>query len=164
MPAASTPDLDPLDLKILEILQAEARLPTAELARRVGLTATPTQERVRRLERDGIVVGYTALVDAEKLGKHLTVIASVTLAMHDAPAVNAFLAGIEALPEVMECHHVTGEADFLLKVLVADTRRYERLLRDSLTQLPGVRQIRSSVVLSTPKHRTTIPVQSGDGG
>ena len=160
---ASTPDLDPLDQRILEILQAEARIPTAELARRVGLTPTPTQERVRRLERDGIVVGYTALVDAEKLGKHLTVIASVTLAMHDAPAVEAFLAGIEALPEVMECHHVTGEADFLLKVLVDDTRRYERLLRESLTQLPGVRQIRSSVVLSTPKHRTTIPVQSGDG-
>jgi DNA-binding Lrp family transcriptional regulator len=153
--------LDPLDLMILEILQADARVPNAELARRVGLTPTPTLERVRRLEREGVVLGYTAAVAPEKLGKHLAVMASVTLAMHDAAAVDAFLAGIDALPEVMECHHLTGEADFLLKVLVADTRAYERLLRGSLTQLPGVRQIRSSVVLSTPKHRTTIPISGG---
>jgi DNA-binding Lrp family transcriptional regulator len=151
-------DLDPVDAAILSHLQEDARLANAELARRVGLTSTPTLERVRRLERDGVILGYAARVDPEKLGKHLTVIASVTLAMHDAPAVDAFLAGIDALPEVMECHHVTGEADFLLKVLVAGTRAYERLLRESLTQLPGVRQIRSSVVLSTPKHRTTVPV------
>lgn len=156
-------DLDPLDLHILALLQADARLPNAELARRVGLTPTPTLERVKRLERSGVLLGYTARVDPERLGKHLTVMASVTLAMHDAPAVDAFLAGIDALPEVMECHHLTGEADFLLKVLVADTRAYERLLRGSLTQLPGVRQIRSSVVLSTPKHRTAIPLGEGDG-
>jgi DNA-binding Lrp family transcriptional regulator len=155
------PELDGVDLRILEILQEDARVANAELARRVGLTPTPTLERVRRLERLGVVRGYTAVVDPEALGLRLTVMASVTLAMHDAAAVDAFLRGIESLPEVMECHHLTGEADFLLKVRVADTRAYERLLRESLTQLPGVRQIRSSVVLSTPKNRTAVPLPDG---
>jgi DNA-binding Lrp family transcriptional regulator len=151
-------ELDSADLAILDLLQTDARIANAELARRIGLTPTPTLERVRRLEREGYVTGYAATVAPERLGLRLTVMASVTLAMHDAPAVDAFLAGIESLPEVMECHHLTGEADFLLKVLVADTTAYERLLRGSLTQLPGVRQIRSSVVLSTPKQRVAIPL------
>lgn len=162
-PRPPDPTLDAVDQRILQLLQQDARVPNAELARRVGLTATPTLERVRRLEREGVIRGYHASVDPERLGRGLTVLASVTLAMHDAPAVDAFLRAIDALPEVMECHHMTGEADFLLKVLAADTRGYERLLRESLTQLPGVRKIRTSVVLSTPKHRTTIPMTDLEG-
>lgn len=154
--------LDAVDLEILRLLQEDGRTPNAELARRVGLTPTPTLERVRRLERMGVIRRYTAVVDPEALGKRLTIFAAVTLA-HQSGAVNEFLKEIGNLPEVMECHHLTGEADYLLKVLVSDTREYQRLLLEHLTRLPGVQQIRSSVVLSTVKEETCVPIpQAGE--
>lgn len=152
-------ELDEVDRRILEILQQDARIANAELARRVGLTPTPTLERVKRLEREGVVRRYAALVDPAALGLGLTVLASVTLAMHDAAAVDAFLDAVRDIPQVLECHHLTGEADFLLKIVVEDTRAYEAFLRGALTQLPGVRRIRTSVVLSTPKDETAIPLR-----
>ena len=152
-------ELDATDRRILAILQEDARISNAELARRVKLTATPTLERVKRLEREGVIRRYAALVDPAALGKGLTVFASVQLAMHDAAGVDAFLEAVRAIPQVLECHHVTGEADFLVKVVVADTLEYEAFLRGALTQLPGVRQIRTSVVLSTPKNETAVPLE-----
>lgn len=150
--------LDQIDLEILRLLQADGRTPNAELARQVGLTATPTLERVRRLERAGVIRRYAAHIDPAALGKGLVVFASVSLAMHDAENVEQFESAVRRVPAVLECHHVTGEADFLLKVVVADTREYERILLQHLTKLPGVRQIRSSVVLSTLKEETCIPI------
>jgi Lrp/AsnC family transcriptional regulator, leucine-responsive regulatory protein len=156
--------LDAIDLEILRLLQEDGRRSNAELARQVGLTPTPTLERVKRLERDGVIRRYSAHIDPAALGKGLMVFASVSLAMHDAENVEQFEAAVKRVPAVLECHHVTGEADFLLKIVVADTREYERLLLQHLTKLPGVRQIRSSVVLSTLKEETCIPIPTaGDG-
>jgi Lrp/AsnC family leucine-responsive transcriptional regulator len=152
--------LDATDREILQILQAEGRIPNAELARRIGLTPPPTLERVRRLERAGIIRGYAARVDPEALGRRLTVFASVSLAMHQGGVVEDFMAAVRELPEVLECHHLTGDADYLLKVVVADTRDYERLLRERMIRLPGVQRIQSSVVLSTVKEETHIPPSS----
>ena len=154
--------LDPTDLQILAILQAEGRIPNAELARRIGLTPPPTLERMRRLERVGVIRGYAARVDPEALGRRLTVFASVSLAMHQGGVVEEFMAAVRELPEVLECHHLTGDADYLLKVVVADTRDYERLLRERMIRLPGVQRIQSSVVLSTVKDEAAIPLSTAE--
>jgi len=154
--------LDAIDQEILRILQTEGRIPNAELARRIGLTPPPTLERVRRLERSGVIRGYAARVDPEALGRRLTVFASVSLAMHQGGVVEDFMAAVRELPEVLECHHLTGDADYLLKVVVADTRDYERLLRERMIRLPGVQRIQSSVVLSTVKEETHIPLSPSE--
>ena len=151
-------ELDATDLNILRLLQEDGRTPNAELARQVGLTPTPTLERVRRLEREGVIRRYSAHIDPAALGKGLVVFASVSLAMHDTDNVEQFESAVKGVPAVLECHHVTGEADFLLKIVASDTREYERLLLQHLTKLPGVRQIRRSVVLSTLKEETCIPI------
>jgi DNA-binding Lrp family transcriptional regulator len=156
--------LDEIDLQILRVLQSDGRTSNAELARQIGLTATPTLERVKRLEREGVIRRYTAQIDPASLGKGLVIFASVSLAMHDAENVEQFEAAVKRVPAVLECHHVTGEADFLVKIVVSDTREYERLLLQHLTKLPGVRQIRSSVVLSTLKDETCIPIPEASGG
>jgi Lrp/AsnC family leucine-responsive transcriptional regulator len=154
--------LDDTDLRILELLQTEGRLPNAELARRVGLTPPPTLERVRRLERAGVIRGYQARIDPRALGRRLTVFAAVSLTMHESGAVGAFTEAVRAVPEVLECHHLTGESDYLLKVVVADTADYERLLRERLLRLPGVQRVQSSVVLSTLKEGSPIPVPTSE--
>lgn|SRR5690606_1125233 len=152
------PLLDSTDLRIVQLLQEEGRLSNAELARRVGLTPPPMLERVRRLEREGVIRGYQARIDPHALGRRLTVFAAVTLEMHRGGAVEEFTEAVRAVPEVLECHHLTGQADYLLKVVVADTADYERLLRERLLRLPGVRRVQSSVVLSTLKEGSPIPV------
>jgi DNA-binding Lrp family transcriptional regulator len=154
--------LDAIDKKILDILQENGRLSNNELARRIGLTATPTLERVRRLERDGIIKGYRTIVDEEKIGKGLTVFVSISLAMHKLQAVEEFCDEVDKMPEVLACYHTTGEADFLLKVVVSDTADYEHVMWQKLTRLPGVQRIHSMVVLSTRKDETKIPIDLGE--
>jgi len=154
--------LDATDKKILNILQENGRLSNNELARRIGLTATPTLERVRRLERDGIIKGYRTIVDEEKIGKGLTVFVSISLAIHKLQAVEEFCDEVDKLPEVLASYHTTGEADFLLKVVVHDTTDYVHLMWQKLTRLPGVQRIHSMVVLSTRKDETKLPIDQGD--
>jgi Lrp/AsnC family transcriptional regulator, leucine-responsive regulatory protein len=150
--------LDSIDRQILEILQREGRLTNAELARRVGLTPPPTLERVKRLEREGVIRGYAAIVDPAALEQRFLVFAAVSLTMHQGAAVEAFTEAVRALPGVQECHHLTGEADYLLKVLVRDVAGYERFLREQLLRLPGVQRVQTSVVLSTVKQDTYVHV------
>lgn len=152
------PNLDATDLQILALLQAEGRMSNAELARRIGLTPPPTLERVRRLEREGVIRGYRAQVDPRALGRSLTVFSAVSLSMHETAAVEAFMRAVGEVPEVLECHHLTGSADYLLKVVAADTNDYERLLRERLLRLPGVQRVESAVVLSTLKEAGPIPI------
>lgn len=152
-------ELDQTDRKILGILQEEGRISNAALARRIGLTAAPTLERVRRLEREGVITGYAARIDGDAVGMGLTVFASVSLEAHELRAVEDFRAAVTALPGILECHHLTGEADFLLKVRAADMGSYETFLREHLLALPGVQRIRSSVVLSTLKEGGAIQIE-----
>jgi Lrp/AsnC family leucine-responsive transcriptional regulator len=151
--------LDPVDRRLLDLLQQDGRAPVARLAEAVGLSAPPVHERLRRLETAGVIRGYTALLDAAALGYRLTVWVSVTLALHREGAVRKFRAAVDAVPEILECHHTTGTSDFLLRVVCRDTAHYEDLVLHTLTRLPGVERLNSSVVLSTFKSSTALPLE-----
>src|SRR5258708_38329748 len=114
------PDLDSIDLSILRSLQADGRIANVDLAERCGLSPASTLERVRRLERSGVIEGYTARIDPRALGHQVIVFVQVTMHQHDQKALQKFEKAAEALPDLLECHHVAGDFDFLLKVLARD--------------------------------------------
>ena len=153
------PKLDAIDKKILEILQVEGRITNNELAGRIGLTTTPTLERVRRLEREGVIEGYRAMVNKEAVDKGLTVFVTVTLSIHQLNLLEEFTSAIQSIPEILACYNTTGEGDFLLKIVAKDTQDYERLLRTKLATLPDVQRVHTSIVLSTIKEESNIPVR-----
>ena len=155
--------MDKLDVSILEVLQNEGRITNNALAKKVGLTPTPTLERVKRLEREGIIRGYRAILDEQKLGKSLTLFASVSLKMHQHDVVENFCDAIQDIPEILAAYHISGEGDFLLKILVEDTAAYENLLLKHLTKLPGVEKIQTTVVLSTKKEVTHLSITQSNG-
>ncbi len=150
--------MDDTDRKILAILQEEGRLPNARIAERVGLSPPTVLERIRKLEEKGVIVGYTALVDAGHVGLNAVVFVAISLALHRAESIEEFRERILGLPEVLECHHVTGEDDFLLKVVVPDIANYEDFLLHKLTRVEGVSKIKSSFVLSTLKRDARLPL------
>lgn len=150
--------LDDKDYDILAILQKEGRITNAELANRVDLSPPSTLQRVRYLERAGYIQRYTAILDADKLNLKIMVLALVSLALHEEQSMEQFIKSFSEIPEVMEVHHVSGEFDFLLKILVQDMRHYETLLREKILRIKGVGQIRSSFVLASPKNTTSLPL------
>ena len=152
------PALDSIDRQLLRLLQEDARVSNAELARQVGLSPGPTFERIQKLERLGYIRGYLAVLDPERMGYGLTVLVSVALSAHQLQSIHEFRAAVDQIPEVRECHHLTGDTDFLLQVAVADVRTYQELLAERLCRLPGVQTIRSAVVLSTIKRDLRVPV------
>lgn len=151
--------LDAIDRKILEILQTEGRIANNELANRIGLTTTPTLERVRRLEREGVIEGYKAKINKPAVEKGLTVFATVVLSVHQLNSLEEFTNAVQSIPEILACYNTTGEGDFLLHIVVKDTEEYERLLRTKLTTLPDVLRLQTSIVLSTIKEESNIPVR-----
>jgi len=150
--------LDETDEKILKILQENGRITNADLAKAIELSPPSALQRVRRLERAGYILGYTALLDPEKLGYSITVWAMMSLTLHQDQPIERFRSRVMEVPEVVECYNVSGEYDFLLKILVADIRAYESLMRETLSRIEGVRQMQSSFVLGVTKHTTHIPV------
>ncbi len=152
------PDLDAIDRAILDILQADGRASIAELARAVGLSPAATHARVRGLERDGLIRGYVALVDREKAGFDLLCFVSVSLQLHRPTLVASFPQRVGAMPEVLECHHVTGEYDYLLKVAVRNRHDLERFIVARLTPIPGVAKVQTSLVLRELKASTALPL------
>ncbi|WP_312529793.1 Lrp/AsnC family transcriptional regulator [Paracoccus sp. (in: a-proteobacteria)] len=143
--------LDAIDRRILRALRRDGRLSNNQLAEEVGLSPSPCWQRTRRLEADGFIRGYTALLDAEKLGASETVIIEIMLDRHDEAVLEAFGRAMAAMPEVIEIYLTTGEYDYFVKVAVAGTRGYEEFLRKKLSRVPGIRQSRSSFVLSCLK-------------
>jgi Lrp/AsnC family leucine-responsive transcriptional regulator len=154
--------LDAIDRQIIEILQEEGRIANNELAKRVGLTTTPTLERVRRLEREGVIRGYTAWIDKEKIDKGLTVFCSIKLSVHQLAELETFTHEIERTPEILACYNTTGDYDYLLHVVVRDTAEYEQFMRKKLTRIPGVERIYTSIVLSTMKEQSKIELSHDD--
>lgn len=148
--------MDSLDAKALQALLDNGRATWAELAEALGLSAPSAADRVRKLEQQGIIRGYSALIDAVALGYTLTAFVSVTLANQRNRA--AFLKGIEKLDEVLECHHVSGDDDYLLKVRCRGTQDLDRLLAVELKEKIGVARTRSTIVLSTAKESVRVPV------
>jgi Lrp/AsnC family transcriptional regulator, cysteine-sensing transcriptional activator len=150
--------LDELDLKILAALQRDAGRSNAEIAAQVGLSPSPCWRRVQRLEQAGVVQRRVAILDAEKLGLGVVVFASVKLSAHGRQAIPEFEESIRGYPEVVECYTVTGEVDFILRIVTRDTRSYERFLRDSLLQLPHIHEVHSTIALTQVKYTTEVPL------
>lgn len=139
--------MDAIDRKILRALSRDGRLTNAELAEQVGLSPSPCWTRVKRLEGAGVIRGYAALLDQAALGLPDTVFIEVMMERHDEESLKRFESTVLAIPEVLECHLVTGEYDYVIKAAVGGTAGYERLLRDRLYRLPGVRHTRTSFAL-----------------
>ncbi|MBP7690362.1 MAG: Lrp/AsnC family transcriptional regulator [Anaerolineales bacterium] len=150
--------LDQLDLAILRAVQADGRLSNVDLARRVHLSPPATHARRRRLERAGLIRGYAALVDRERAGYDLLCFIQVNLQVHQLDQVEKFRAAVRAMPEVLECHHITGEHDYLLKVALRNRQDLEQFVVNRLTPAPGVGRIHTSLVLTEVKATTALPL------
>ena len=153
------PAIDRVALRIAAALQRDGRQSAQQLAERVGLSATPVWRRVKEMEASGVIRGYVALLDREKLGLPICVLAHVTLERHSEGAVEQFEAMARASPEIMECHSTTGEGDYLVKVVAPDMKAYDRFLQEKVFRTPGVANVRSSVVLREVKYETALPVE-----
>ncbi len=152
--------LDKVDFKILSILQKEGRISNAELARRIDLSQPATHARLKRLEQNGIIHAYMAVLDREKLGFDMLCFVHVTLEKHQPDWVKAFHARVKDMPEVVECYHVTGDFDYLLKVVMRQRRDLEDFLVDKLSRIPGVGRVHTSVVLREVKETNSLPILS----
>ena len=151
-------NLDNLDRRILDALQRNAKLSNVQLAEEVGLSPSPCLRRVRLLEEAGVIRGYHAELDRSKSGLGLTVFVGVKVERHHDASANAFRAAVIDLPEVISCHVVSGESDFLLQVVLPDLASYEDFLFSTLLKLPGVSDIRSNFAISTVKSQTALPL------
>ncbi|HEY9612423.1 Lrp/AsnC family transcriptional regulator [Allocoleopsis sp.] len=154
----SEPLLDDIDRQLLCLLQENSRMSSAELARRVNLSAPGLQKRLKKLEESGVIGRYVTLVNREALGLDLLCFAQVTLAHHQPDCVGQFCDRVKGLPEVLECHHLSGEFDYLLKVVVANHQHLEKFLSEKITRIPGVDRIRTSIVLNEIKASTSLPL------
>jgi Lrp/AsnC family transcriptional regulator, leucine-responsive regulatory protein len=154
----SKTDLDAIDHRIVAALQADGRLTNLELAERVGLSPSPCLRRVKRLERDGYIETYRAMLQRDRLGLGLTVFVGVKIGGHANVEAEAFQDAIVALPEVVACHLVSGEADYLLEVVVPDLAHYQRFLVGKLLNLAIVREVRSNIAIQTLKAGAPLPL------
>src|SRR5688572_23560213 len=152
------PDFDDIDRRILIALQESGRLSNLALAERVGLSAAPCMRRVRALESAGVILRYVALLDARAVDFAVTVFAQVRLSRPGERELEAFESAVRARPEVLECYLMSGEADYLLRIVVPDVAAYERFLKDSLTRFQNVASIRSTFALRQAKYSTALPI------
>lgn len=152
--------MDAIDRKIIRALQQDARLTNQDLAALIGLSASPCLRRVRRLEQDGILAGYTALVDQEKFGLPINVFVNIRLEKPSADTIRAFEGAIENIDAVVECYLMTGNRDYLLRVVSSDLKSYEHLVRDRLTTIPGVLSLESSFAFGQVKRTNVLPLKS----
>jgi Lrp/AsnC family leucine-responsive transcriptional regulator len=151
-------NLDATDRRILMVLQKEGRMTNAELSDRVNLSPSACHRRVQRLETEGYIADYVALLNARKLGWPTTVFVEITLSGQADEVLDAFERGVKKVPDVLECHLMAGTADYLLKVVAQDTEDFARIHRQHLARLPGVAQMHSSFALRTVFKTTALPV------
>ncbi len=150
--------LDRHCLKILQELQRDARQTVQQLSEAVGLSATPCWKRVKEMESAGVIRGYTALVDRERVGLNLAVVVEANLNPHTEAVVRRFEQAVAAAPQIVRCMSTTGQADYIMMVLVSDIKHYEQLLHDTIFKLPGITHVRSSIVLKDIKSDTPLPI------
>ena len=151
-------ELDQTNRKILTLLQDNGRMTNAELAERTGLSPAGTLERVKKLERRGVILKYVALVDPVQLGKNLVAFVTLSLVSHRAEVVENFRRQVCRLDQVLECYHISGDSDYILKVLTHDMADYEHFLIHTLAALDGVGQVRTQFVMANVKQGTSIPI------
>ncbi len=151
-------ELDAIDLRILDALQSDGRLTNQELADHVGLSPSPCLRRVRRLEKDGFIRTYRAVLDRDSVGLGLTVFADIKVEKHSRENAAALQDALIAMPEVVACHMVSGASDFIAEIVVSDLKTYERFLTDRLLALPMIGDIRSSFSLTRVKSDGALPL------
>ena len=150
--------LDPIDKKILEKLQANAKITNSQLAQEIGLSPAPTLERVRKLENMGLIQSYHARIDMAKLGLGVSIFVQISLSSHKKNQIKSFVDKINKIPEVVECHHITGAGDFLLKVITKDIASYQELILEKLVDIEEIGNMQSMVILSTFKDNKVMPL------
>lgn len=155
MPKAS---LDEFDLKILASVQRNARITVLDLAKEVGLSPKPCTRRLKRLEESGVISGYIALCDRESLGWGVSVFVRINLERHSGEAFDAFEKAVTEYSQVVACHMMDGDCDYMLRVICEDVEAYERFLRNSLGRLPGVARIHSNFALKRVIYRIWLPL------
>ena len=148
--------LDNTDLQILNLLQQDGRMTIKELSTRLNLSTTPIFERIKKLEKSGIIDRYVAVLNPEKLGKKLTAFAHISIKDHSKEMVESFVEQVVSYPEVLECHYVTGAADFLIKVLVEDIEKYNHFVLEKLSSVKNIGKIESLFSLSARKKTTEV--------
>ncbi len=144
-------NLDLTDKKILNLLQQNSKANIKEIALKIGLTQTPTYERIKRLEKAGVIKNYIAVLDKEKVGYTIEVFCQVTLLVHSKEMITRFENAINKIDEVMECFHVAGNYDYLLKIIVKDMNSYQAFLKNKLSVLDSVGNVQSTFVMSSTK-------------
>jgi len=154
---------DSYSLRILQELQRDARQTVQQLSDAVGLSSTPCWKRIKDMEAAGVITGYTALVDRQKVGLNLLVVVEVNLSQHSEDTVQQFESAVAATPQIVRCLSTTGQADYLLTVMARDIQHYEQFLQRTLFKLPGVTHVRSSIVLREVKSEVRLPVDVGTG-
>lgn len=152
--------VDQIDTRILVELQENARLSNVELAECVGLSPSPCLARVRALEEAGLIAKYVTLLDPVKLGLNVSVFIQVSLEKQVGPSLDLFQSAIAAMPEVMECYLMTGDSDYMLRVVVSDVPAVQHFIVDRLSKVPGVSNIRSSFALQQVKFKTALPLRN----
>lgn len=150
--------MDRFSLQLLAELQRDARQTVQQLADAVGLSPTPVWRRIKEMEASGVIRGYTAVVDRERVGLGLHVVVEANLSEHTEELVRRFERAVAASPQIVRCVSTTGQADYILTVLIGDIKAYEQFLHDTLFRLPGITHVRSSIVLKEVKQEVRLPV------
>lgn len=153
-----TSELDATDRRILGVLQKDGRITNADLSEQVNLSPSACHRRVQRLEDDGFIASYVALLDTRKMGRPTTVFVEITLQSQAEDLLDAFEREVAKVPDILECHLMAGTADYLIKIMAQDTEDFARIHRQHLSRLPGVRQMQSSFALRTVVKTTALAV------
>lgn len=154
--------MDKYDRDILKVLQSEGRISNKDLAQKVALSQAPCWRRVDALQKSGLIKGYTAIVDQEKVGLNITAFAQITLDNHHPETVQRFDQGIQQWPEILECHATSGEYDYLLKIVTRDMNSYNHLIYDKILMLPSIRSVNTSFSMQQKKRTSHVPISDDD--
>lgn len=152
--------IDATDRKILEILQANSNITNAQLAKEIGLSPAPTLERVNKLETSGVIRSYHAVIDPASVGLGVSTFVMASLKGHNKDNIEKFIFAIRRIPEIVECHHLTGAADFILKIVCIDIAAYQQLMLERVSNIDVVDSLQSMVILSTFKDSKSLPIPS----
>lgn len=150
--------MDLIDFRIIKILQENSKITNLELSKRIGLSPAPTLERVKKLEQSGIIQSYHAKVDSTLMGLNIKTFVLVSLAWHKPNALDSFISKVKAIPEITECYIITGDADFLLKIVCKDIATYEKLLFKTLSQIDEIERLKTLMTLSKVKKEKVLPL------
>lgn len=144
--------MDTIDRKILNLIQDNAKLSTKEIGDKIGLSQSPTYDRIKKLEKSGFISGYYTLLNRRKIDKNLMVFCELSLTRHNAAVMQEFELKIKQISSVMECHHIAGSKDYLLKIVVKDMNAYQHVLNEELATIPNIGQLNSAFVINEVKN------------